>query len=74
MDTTLLNDYKEFTVTETEGFRLRVRKWKCMSPSNLNSIEYIQESLKDGEVIFDSTYNYFMTDEEVTKLCNLLQS
>jgi hypothetical protein len=72
MNTAELQDYKEFVVKETEGFRLRVRKWKCVSPSDLNSVEFIQESLKDGKVLFDSTYNFFMTDSEINTLCTSL--
>lgn len=59
---------KEFVVKENAGFRLRVKSWKCLRPANLNSIEFIQESLKDGDVIHSSTYNFFMTDEELTTL------
>lgn len=69
-----INDFvkvsKEFTVKEHEGFRLRVKMWKCLAPSDLNALEFIQETLNEkGEVTFDSTYNFFMTDEEVARLC-----
>jgi len=61
---------KEFTVKESTGFRLRVKSWKCLSPADLNSIEFINESLDDkGEVSQSSTYSFFMTDEEVKTLC-----
>jgi hypothetical protein len=30
---------KEFTVKENAGFRLRVKSWKCLSPTDLNAIE-----------------------------------
>jgi dissimilatory sulfite reductase (desulfoviridin) alpha/beta subunit len=59
-------------VKETEGFRLRVKSWKCMRPNDLNSIEFIQEELGDGEVIRSSTYNFFMSNEEVASLCQIL--
>jgi len=61
---------KEFTVKENQGFRLRVKSWKCLSPSNLNSIEFINESLnEEGEVTTASTYNFFMDDIEIKTLC-----
>jgi len=61
---------KEFTVKENAGFRLRVKSWKCLNPSDLNSIEFIQESLDDkGEVSQTSTYSFFMDDSEVRTLC-----
>jgi hypothetical protein len=59
---------KEFIVKENEGFRLRVRTWKCLAPNELNSIEFTQECLKDGEVQLTSTYNYFLTDAELDVL------
>lgn len=60
---------KEFIVKDEEAFRLRVKSWKCLSPNNINAIEFIQECKdKDGEVDFASVYQFFMTDEEVTKL------
>lgn len=59
---------KNFIVKENQAFRLRVKSWKCLSPNNLNSVEFIQECLKDGEVNFSSTYQFFMTDEEMETL------
>jgi hypothetical protein len=60
---------KNFVVKEDQAFRLRVKSWKCLSPSNLNSVEFIQESKnKEGDVDFSSTYNFFMTDEEMRTL------
>jgi hypothetical protein len=65
---------KNFTVKENQAFRLRVQLHKCISPSDLNSIEFIQENLKDGTVIDTSTYNFFMTDEELKTLAQGLVS
>jgi len=60
---------KEFVVKETQGFRLRVKSWKCSTPSYLNTIEFIQECKnKNGEVDSTSTYQFFMTDEELKTL------
>jgi hypothetical protein len=59
---------KEFIVKEDQAFRLRVKAWKCLSPNTLNSVEFIQECMKDGEVDFTSTYQFFMTDEEMKTL------
>ena len=40
-----------------------------LSSTNLNSVEFIQESKnKEGDVDFSSTYNFFMTDEEMRTL------
>ena len=59
---------KEFTVKEDQAFRLRVKSWKCVSPADLNSVEFIQECLKDGEVDFSSTYQFFITDNDMKTL------
>ena len=59
---------KEFTVKEDQAFRLRVKSWKCLRPNTLNAVEFIQECMKDGEVDFSSTYQFFMTDEEIKTL------
>jgi hypothetical protein len=60
---------KEFVVKDNQGFRLRVKSWKCLSPNDLNAVEFIQESKdKDGEVDFTSTYQFFMTDKELSTL------
>jgi hypothetical protein len=59
---------KEFVVKEDAAFRLRVKSWKCLTPNTLNAIEFVQECMKDGEVDFSSTYQFFMTDEEMTTL------
>lgn len=60
---------KEFTVKENQAFRLRVKSWKCLSPAELNAVEFIQESLIDGDVDMSSTYQFFMTDAEIKRLC-----
>lgn len=59
---------REFTVKDEEAFRMRVRTWKCSSPKDLNSLEIIQECMRDGEVDFTSTYSFLMTDNELKTL------
>ena len=57
---------KEFVIKEDKAFRLRVKSWKCLVPSTLNAVEFIQEcKTATGEVDFSSTYQFFMTDEEM---------
>jgi hypothetical protein len=65
---------KDFTVKEDAGFRLRVKSWKCVRPVDLNCVEFIQECKnKDGDVESTSTYQFFMSDEEIKFLAkNLL--
>lgn len=66
---------KEFTVKENKAFRLRVKSQKCLSPADLNSVEFINECFdKNGELDFTSTYNFFVTDEEIQLLAKGLVS
>jgi hypothetical protein len=64
---------KEFIAKEQPGFRLRVRSWKCIAPKDLNSLEFIQESLDEDGVVRDTgTYNFFLTDDEAYTLAYAL--
>jgi hypothetical protein len=65
---------REFTVKEGAAFRLRVRMWDCLHPRELKSVEFINECIgKDGEVDFRSTYEFYMTQEELNKLAEGLK-
>ena len=60
---------KEVIVKEDAGFRLTLRKWKCAAPKDLNSLEFVQESLdSSGNVAHNSIYNFLMTDNELRTL------
>jgi len=60
-----------FVVKDTPGFRLSVKSWKCVNPDDLNALEFVQETKNSaGEVDMSSTYQFFMTDDEVVDLCN----
>lgn len=66
-------EIKEFTVKDEQAFRLRVRYWKAIRPADLNSIEFVQECMRDGEVDFSTTYNFLMTDTEIKTLIKGLE-
>ncbi len=64
---------KEFTVKENKGFRLQDQSNKCVRPGDLNQLQFIQECFnKDGEVDFTSTYQFFLTDDEIKSLAENL--
>ncbi len=64
---------KSFTVKDTPGYRLRVESKKCLRPTDLNHIQFIQEVKNNkGEVDFTSTYEFFLDDEEVNNLAKEL--
>lgn len=59
-------------IKENEGFRLILNKNLCIQPDNLYNIEMTGEQLKDGEVMQSSTYQFFMTQEEINDLAKAL--
>jgi hypothetical protein len=65
----------KFTVKDNGSFRVRVETWEVTSPKGLYNLDFIQECLdKDGNVEHASTYNFFMTKEEIGELCKGLLS
>ena len=64
---------KEFIVKENEGFRVRVKAVPCLSPKELIALDFIQESLNKGKVVDSSTYNFFMTKNEINDLAEGLK-
>ena len=62
------DSYKEIVIKEHPGFRLTLKKHEVLSPKGLFSIDMVQESLKDGDVVDSQTYNFFMTKEEMQTL------
>ena len=66
--------YKEIVIKEHEGFRLTLKKHEVLSPKGLFSIDMVQESLKDGEVVESQTYSFFMDQAELQALAYGLTS
>jgi hypothetical protein len=65
----------EIVVKEDKAFRLKIRSWEVTSPKGLHNLDFVQECLnKDGEVDFTSTYNFYLTKEEIAKLSEGLKS
>lgn len=62
-----MTDKKEVIIKDEPAFRLKLRYWKCLNPKDLNSIEVVQECMRDGEVDFTSTYHFLMTNDELKK-------
>lgn len=59
-------------IKKNEEFRLTLKKESCLMPVGLNNVEMTQEQLKDGEVTLSSTYQFFMTQEEMNRLAKAL--
>ena len=62
--------YTETVIKDDEGFRLVLKKHEVLSPKGLFSVDLVQQSFKDGELLDSSTYNFFMTKEEMQVLAN----
>jgi hypothetical protein len=69
---TVAHTARDVTIKEHEGFRVRMEKHEVLSPKGLFSLDFIQESLKDGNVVDSQTYNFFMTKEELQKLASAI--
>lgn len=63
---------KQFVIKEDLGFRLIVKKNPCARPRGLYNIEFVQETLKEGQVDTASTYQFFLTDDELKTLSEQL--
>jgi hypothetical protein len=64
------NTYTEMVIKEHAGFRLVLKKHEVLSPKGLFSIDFEQQSMKNGEVTDTQTYNFFMTKEELQALAH----
>ena len=64
--------FKTVVIKEHDGFRLTLNKHEVLSPKGLFSIDMLQESLKDGEVVDSQVYNFFMTRDEIATLASAL--
>ena len=64
------DSYKEMVIKEHDGFRLTLQKHEVLAPKGLFSINMVQESLKDGEVVESQKYNFFMTKDECQALAH----
>jgi hypothetical protein len=56
------------TIKENDFFRLILSKTECLKPEGLFNIKLTQEIIKDGEFSKQSTYQFFMTQQDLNKL------
>lgn len=59
-------------IKEKEEYRLTMKKEPCLMPVGLNNVEMTQEHLKNGVVTQTSTYQFFMTQDEMNTLAEAL--
>jgi uncharacterized protein YneR len=59
----------EFTVKENDAFRMRVEYWECVAPKGLYAVNFINECInKDGVVDHTSTYNFYLTKNDMSRI------
>jgi hypothetical protein len=63
---------KSIIVKETDEYRLTVINRKCLVPSELNIVELVQDTIKNGEVTNTVTHQFFMSDLEVAQFKSVL--
>jgi hypothetical protein len=62
---------KEFLIRDDAAFKLRGTVKPCIGPMNLWCIEFIGEEYNDkGEMINDSTYQFFLEKEHIKAVIN----
>lgn len=60
---------KEFLIKDEPAFKIRVKIWPCKSPDTLYAVNFTQETYgEDNEIAHVSTYEFFLTKEEIAKL------
>ena len=63
----------ETIVKDTPGFQLRLKKWECLSPKGMYAVHFIQATKdRDGKIDSESTYEFFMDYEEMTRVAGAL--
>jgi hypothetical protein len=64
---------KEIIVKDTAGFQLRIKKWECLSPEGLFAVNFIQATKdKDGNIDSESTYEFFMDQNDINSVVKAL--
>ena len=66
---------KEFTVKQSNDFRLKVRVSDCSIPAGLKNIEFVQQQFNEfRQIRTESTYQFFLDSKEIQELCKGLLS
>jgi hypothetical protein len=66
---------KEFLVKDESSFKLRVKHYQIPATPELFSLDFVQENYDvNGNFTEASTYNFFLTKEQIGTLCkNLIE-
>jgi hypothetical protein len=60
----------EQLITDNPGWKLRLKIKECLRPHGLKHLSLSGEQYNDeGELTEESTYDFFLDQEELTRLC-----
>ncbi len=61
-------------ITDRSDFKLHVKIDECPFPQEMKNIQFVREEYNDkGELVNDSTYQFFLTKDEVVRLAKCFQ-
>ena len=64
---------KEFLVKDEPSFKLRIKQYQIPATPELFSLDFVQENYDiKGNFTEASTYNFFLTKDQIATLCNNL--
>jgi len=64
---------KTFILKESSEFRIIVQIHPCDKPDNLYCVEFIQETLDNYKVIDSNTYQFFLSEIELSMLSDRIK-
>lgn len=66
---------REAVITDTPSFKMTVKVNDVLRPTDLKAVYFIREEFNTkGELINDSTYEFFLNPEEMKSVANFLSN
>jgi len=66
---------KDFYLTKSNQYKLRIKVSDCEVPVNLKRLEFVNEHYDiTGELTGTSTYEFFLNQEAINRMCEQLSS
>lgn len=73
MNNTFKLNTREAVITSTPSFKMTVKINDVLRPNDLKAVYFIREEFNDkGEMINDSTYEFFLSPEEMKSVASLM--
>jgi hypothetical protein len=75
MNNTFNLNTRQAVITDTPSFKMTVKINDVLRPTNLKAVYFIREEFNDkGEMINDSTYEFFLNPEEMKSVASLMSN